>query len=193
MTDKATDVRNREDWLQRATELLTPMIEDAGGEVPQVRVSVGFPKGRRGRSRAIGQCWSNQSATDGVNNLFVCPTLDDAIEVLGVLLHELIHATVGVDAGHKGPFVMMSREVGLLRPWTATTPGDDLRDELTKLYEVLGAYPHQAMKVPATRKKGSTLKLWECECEPTVKLRVGKAEINVRCLDCGSDFLPREV
>ncbi len=37
-----------------------------------------------------------------------------------VLLHEMIHAAVGIDAGHKGPFKRAAIAVGLAGPMTAT-------------------------------------------------------------------------
>jgi len=33
---------------------------------------------------------------------------------------------VGCDQGHKGEFVALCKKIGLVKPWTATTPGPEL-------------------------------------------------------------------
>lgn len=35
---------------------------------------------------------------------------------------------------------------------------------------------------------GSRLRLWECGCEPPVKVRIGRDVFNAQCLDCDSPF-----
>jgi len=39
----------------------------------------------------------------------------------------------------------------------------------------------------AARSKGK-MKLWTCACSPPIRLRVGRAEIHVKCLDCDTEF-----
>jgi len=49
-------------------------------------------------------------------------TLQDPIEVLETLAHELIHVASGPNVGHKGAFVKIAKSIGFKAPWT-TTPG----------------------------------------------------------------------
>jgi hypothetical protein len=97
--------QTREAWLVRAadrlvTEFLLPVNRGATAEFC---VSVGFPKGRHGRGKAAGQCWSPKLARDGKAHIFVSPERDgsEAAVVLATVLHELIHATAGCEHGHK--------------------------------------------------------------------------------------------
>jgi len=179
----------REGWLKQAGLILRNQLVkgQAGLELPNYHVSVGFPRGSRGRQRAIGQCWSGAAAKDGHANIFVCPTQGDAVRVLDILLHELLHAATP-GAGHKGAFVKAAKAVGLLKPWTATTAGEVLREQLVRIAAQLGPYPHGAMSVGSDRPKpGSRLRLWECECG--IKVRVGRDEFNATCGECDSAFV----
>jgi hypothetical protein len=144
----------REGWLVAATALLDKKFFDGKGYTlpKKLACSCGFPKGARGR--AIGQCWPVETSTDGTINMFICPTQDNPIRVLDILLHELVHAQVGCAVGHKGPFKKMVKEFGLVGKATATyaEEGSDLWKELSHISEVLGPYPHKAMQ-PAMKKK----------------------------------------
>jgi hypothetical protein len=144
----------REQWLNAATELLDKKFFDGNGyTLPAKKAcSCGFPKSARGH--AIGQCWAPETSTDGTINMFICPTQDDPIRVLDILLHELIHAQVGTAAGHKGPFKKMAKEFGLEGKATATfaAEGSELWKQLSHISEQLGPYPHKKM-VPGLKKK----------------------------------------
>ena len=100
-----TPLTTREAWLTHFTEkYLWPRIEAVGGHRPQkYRVSVGFPKGRRGsKGHSIGQCWSQEVSADRACEIFVSPELD-AAQAVAVLAHETIHASVGVQCGPMRP------------------------------------------------------------------------------------------
>lgn len=155
-----TELRNtanvhttREGWLVAAMGLLDAKFFNGNGyTLPERRsCSCGFPKG--GKGHAIGQCWPPETSSDGTINMFICPTQDDPIKVLDILLHELIHAQVGCKEGHKGPFKKMAKEFGLVGKMTATyaEPGSDLWRALSHISEQLGPYPHKAMQ-PTKRK-----------------------------------------
>jgi hypothetical protein len=76
-----TPLTTREAWLTRIAEhYLWPRIEAAGGQRPRkYRVSVGFPKCRRGSNgHSIGQCWSQEASADQTCEIFVSPELDAA-------------------------------------------------------------------------------------------------------------------
>jgi hypothetical protein len=79
--------------------------------------------------------------------MFICPTQDEPIRVLDILLHELIHAQVGTAAGHKGPFKKLMKEFGLVGKATATyaEEGSELWLKLSRIATELGPYPHKKM------------------------------------------------
>lgn len=144
----------RESWLTEAVGLLWPMIEAEGyEEMPAFRISCGFPKG--GRGKTMGQCWDDEASKDKHAEIFVSPSYDNAIDVLETVLHEMIHAVVGVKEGHKGPFRKLAKAVGFLPPMTSTPASEELKDKLAHLCGSLGPYPHAALRT-LTRSKQST-------------------------------------
>lgn len=176
----------REAWLLEACEHLRPLLRDAGVECPPVSVSFGFPKGGRGRARSIAQCWPKDAADDGLHAVFVSPVLKDPERILDVLLHELVHAAVGTNCGHRGEFVTVARACGLVGPPTATTAGPELGRRLNAIAEALGPLPHAALSVVEQPKQTTRLRLWQCDCE--VKVRVASDQFEATCNRCGSRF-----
>lgn len=138
--------KTREQWLNAAAKKLqTQFFARTDHPIPgKLRVSCGFAF----RSpKAIGQCWSPKSSTDETTEMFICPTQSDPVRVLDILLHEMIHAAVGVEEGHKGNFRKMALDFGLRGKMTATyaEEGSDLHKRLMKLASSLGQYPHSAL------------------------------------------------
>ncbi len=193
--------KTREAWLQRATVRLVPLIDACGVKVPEkVHVSVGFPKGTRGRQPAIGQCFHKEASADAAPHVFICPTQGDAARVLDILAHELIHtATQG--AGHKGEFVRVAKAVGLKRPWTATTAGEELGLALRALAAELGPYPH-AVLTPGGKRAKSSNRQFKFVCGCGTIARHGYQEFEAVCRKlvdgpsgprvCNTPFLPAE-
>ncbi len=179
-------METREAWLLEACEHLRPVLRDAGVECPPVSVSMGFPKGGRGRGRSIGQCWPEQAAADGRPAIFVSPVLVNAERILDVLLHELVHAGVGTSCGHRGKFVTVARACGLVGPPTATSAGPELSRRLNAIAQTLGPLPHAALSVVEEPKQTTRLRLWQCDCE--VKVRVASDQFDATCNRCGSRF-----
>ena len=68
--------------------------------------------------------------------------LSDPMRVAGVLAHELVHATVGTQHGHKGPFTKLAKAIGLEGKMTATTEGDAFKQAVAPILEAVGPYPH---------------------------------------------------
>jgi hypothetical protein len=77
----------------------------------------------------------------------------------------MVHATVGLEAGHKGPFRKCAEAVGLKGKMTATVASDELKDKLTKIIEKIGPYPHAGLRAGRTMRAASKgmVKL-ECSC-----------------------------
>jgi len=144
----------REEWLLEAkTRLENEFFNRRTRKLPPVAVSCGIPKGS---SNAIGQCWDAKVASDGTTQIFICPSIDDPFQVLGTLLHELCHASVGVRYGHGPEFGRIARAVGLKGKLTQTVVENDSPTGifLTKIQESLGVYPHKALNKRKDKKKG---------------------------------------
>lgn len=143
----STEIKHttREAWLVAGTELLNKEFFDGNGyELPELRVSVGFP---RASSNAIGQCWDSKVSEDDHYEIFICPTQGAAGRVLDILLHELIHAAVGLKEGHRGKFRKLAKEFGLAGRMTATfaEEGSELHSQLQVVAGRLGKFPGAAM------------------------------------------------
>lgn len=156
---------NREQWLENAIEIIGKELFTKKGYKlpPKIRVSVGFPYGSRG-GKAIGQHWHPNASTDKVGCIFISPTLGTPEEALGTLVHELVHASVGNEAGHGPIFKKCALDVGLEGKMRSTTEGPELKKYLKVVIKNLGKYPH-ALLSPADRpnKKQST-RMIKMEC-----------------------------
>lgn len=185
--------RHREVWLAEAMEYVREHFADAGYEVPEhVRVGVGWPsKQATGVKRRIGEAWTNECSGDDVHEIIISLWLDDPIKVLGVLVHEVIHVTVGVQHGHKKPFTECMKLVGLCGKPTATEETDELVAKLEKWAKGLGAYPHARLDNDRQGKKQSTrligLTCPECECKIRVTAKWLDLYGTFPC-PCGADF-----
>lgn len=167
---------DREAWLEQATEVLRrDVFAPVGLEVPQVRVSVGFPRGARGgKADKIGQCWSPQVAGDALHHLFISPVVSDVVSVIGTLAHELVHATVGLKAKHGAAFKRAALSVGLEGKMTATTATAKLAERATLLpfayveiggkHERLGDYPHPTFDPRTLTTDKQTTRLIKVAC-----------------------------
>lgn len=147
--------KTREQYLHAASrEIERVFLRPRGLALPdRYAVSCGFPKGGHGgRDVAIGQCWSPEVSQGRVHEVFISPALAGANEVLATLLHEIVHAVVGISQGHKGKFRTLARECGLRGKLTATyVPEATICGGLlARMSDRLGTYPHRAL-VPVRR------------------------------------------
>ena len=143
MTNQPAPLKlDREAWLTEAAGLILDELIAPHCELPTrpYRISVGFPSGKV--SRVVAQCWVSAASADGTNEIFVSPTVDDSLEVLAAVVHELVHYTDDCQSGHKGHFARVARQVGLVGRLTATTAGDGLVRSLQQYVDLLGQIPH---------------------------------------------------
>lgn len=186
---------NRETWLGALVDALRPTFASLGYPLPErIRVSCGWPSrsALSGKARRIGEAWSHRCSGDGAHETFLSPALADPIEVGAVLVHELVHHAVGVEAGHKGPFRACALAVGLTGPMRATSAGDELRERLHALAEQLGPYPHAALNGGEGRKKQSTrmLKVACADCGCVVRMtRQWLDQIGAPTCACGGSMV----
>lgn len=166
----------REEWLTKLANLMRDTLFKQAGiafENGEYRVSVGWTS----RRKAIGECWGPQASAAQYREIFISPKLFEALDVAATLAHELCHATLPYGVGHKRAFQKHADAIGLVKPWTATTPGGTFlrwwRDEAS---EIMGEYPHAGMMRDAGLKKQTT-RLIKVHCPA--------------CQDQGSPYLAR--
>lgn len=180
MSSHSNAMKYREQWLHEAVHQYRPWMKELKAPIPdKVYVSCGFPKGRHGAGQAIGQCWPPQSTVDGTTQMFICPTQDEPVRVLDILLHECIHAGCGNECGHKGEFKRVARELGLQGKLTATYAelGTPLHARLQEVAEKLGPYPHSGMILVKKAKKESNWIRLKSPEDPDYTLVISKTSI----------------
>jgi SprT-like family len=156
----ATSSELRQRWLERAAEGLRLRFADAGYAVPQkVRVSIGWPK-RAATCGAVGECWATEASSDQHAELFISPQLTEGARIIDVLAHELVHATVGTEAGHGKLFKRCALAVGLQGPMRTTTAGPDFAAWADALLRKIGRYPAGFL----TDSPRQSTRLRRCQC-----------------------------
>lgn len=156
----------REAWLVSAVDKLKPLFAEVDKEIPTVRLSVGWPGGRGKKNLTIGECWPTVLAADEVAQVFISPVLDEAALVLATLAHELVHVVDDCKSGHKKPFAVIAKGIGLTGKMTATVAGDELKRRLAAIAAQLGTYPHakltRVVPGPGGKTKGNRNLKVEC-------------------------------
>jgi hypothetical protein len=188
---------NREQWLMRAVVKARPLFKRSGFEVPaNIRVSCGLPSVRAfGKRRAVGECWAAMATRDRKVEIYVSPTIDDGTEVLGTLLHELVHAVVGVDKGHGTAFKRCASLVGLEGKPRECGAGKALKPWVVSVVKALGAYPHGRLDkfTNGRKKEGTRLLKAECpECGYTVRVTRKWVDVGLPTCCCGGGFVCEE-
>ena len=182
----------REEWLMAAVVKLRELFAEIDVEIPDVRVSVGWPGGGgRGQAERIGECWVTEASNDAVAQLFVSPALDDPMQVLSTLTHELVHASDNCESGHRGVFRKRALAIGLEGRMTATVAGEGLLARLAAIEESLGAFPHAALSKGASgRKKQGTrmFKLVCPSCDYAVRTTRKWLDVGLPTCPCGTEM-----
>jgi hypothetical protein len=151
---------NREAYLNYITDsYIRPHFTRAGYTIPDnVRMSCSLTS----RKKHIGECWSSIASEDNTFEIFIAPKIADSNEVIAILIHELIHATVGLQAGHGKEFKQCALSVGLQGKMTSTTASPDLEDQINIWIAESGNYPHAPL-TQSNIKKQSTRQI-KCVC-----------------------------
>ena len=163
-----THTTNRETWLNEITnQFIRPHFQSKGYTIPDtVRMGCSFTsrgafKRKGQKSTRIGECWSDTASEGGNIEIMISPTIADSVRAVGILIHELCHATVGNIHGHDNVFKQCAVAVGLEGKMTATTETEALQATIKEWLEVMGEYPHA--KLNARMSKQST-RLHKCDC-----------------------------
>lgn len=156
----------RENWLNAFVDNARPHFIRVGAPLPErVRVSVGFTS-TGARSNRIGECWSNAASSDGYFEIFLKPTIETDARMADILTHELVHAAVGIAAGHGKPFARVATALGLVGRMTSTTAGTDWYLWALPILSELGAMPYGAMTGgQSTAKPKQKTNLLKAECD----------------------------
>jgi hypothetical protein len=143
MTDKKI---TREEWLHKIVTHARPMFIEAGAPLPEegkLRVAIGLPF----RSRtATGQCWHSTAAKDKGREIWVSPVLasQGELSITGTLVHELCHAALPDETGHKAPFSNLGKALHLTgKPTEMGGRGEAFKEVWGPILKEVGPYPGQ--------------------------------------------------
>ena len=155
----------REAWLNAFVALARPHFERVNAPLPgRVRVSVGFTS-HGARSNRIGECWANEASADGYFEIFLKPTIETDSRMADILTHELVHAAVGIDAGHGPKFKAVAEALGLKGRMTSTTASAAWYAWALPILDVLGPMPYGALQDgKSTAKPKQKTNLLKVEC-----------------------------
>lgn len=159
----------REQWLLKAVDhFRSGLFRDHGAEIPEVRVSVGFP-GKNAR-KVVGVYYKTTACLDGIPQIYISPVHRDPVAALDTLVHELVHAC-RPDAGHGKDFRKLALAVGLQGPMRSASAGPELKERLNTLAQELGEFPHAGINLADRKKQTTRLNKAECrECGYTVRV-----------------------
>jgi hypothetical protein len=171
--------KTKENWLHNAVVELATEFKSEGLTMPKKwRISSGFPSkgGLAAKKRTIGQCWSPEASGDKTTEIIISITQDNVLKILGVVAHEMVHAVVGIPAGHRAPFKKLATSIGLEGKMTTTTEGPEFIRRTKAIIKRLGKYPHAALDHTMDPKKKQSTRMIKVEC------------VNEMGIDCGMIF-----
>jgi hypothetical protein len=161
---------NREEWLTKAADRVRLHGASVGVTVPtNVRVSIGFPSTRAIGSRSgrvVGQCFHPPASSDASFQIFISPVHVTTEAILDTLVHELTHAAVSPNRGHRSAFQQAAAKMGLVGPrWTsAGFPNGVLPDWAAAIVTDLGPIPHPALDPGQLAGKPQTTRMVKLQC-----------------------------
>ena len=159
---------SREQWLTEISDLmLADLFLPIGAHIREnlkLKLSVGFPPGTRVNTRIVGCCFPSSASKDGYSEIFVSPIIDDSLEILTTLVHELCHAIDDCQSKHRGLFATLAIGAGLMRPLASAHASPELREVLQSYVDMFGPIPHAGIDYTAKKQQSNRqLKVW-CDC-----------------------------
>ena len=156
----------REQWLKATALAMSPKFKELGYDLPDFRISCGFPSrnATARRNRATGQCWQDTASEDKHYEIFISPVIDDVMDIAATIAHELVHAVMPPNTGHKGKFPATCKALGLDGKPTSTSAGEAFKQWCKPILDSIGDYPHARLNV-ASKPKAQGTRMIKCMCE----------------------------
>lgn len=168
---------SRETWLRAATSALRPHFEQAGYPLPdRLRFAIALTSSGRKVERQPGETWHSSVSADNTWEVIIRADKSDPAEVLGILVHELVHTVLPMEAGHGPLYKKAAVAIGLQGPARSASPTPLLTHRLSDIAASLGPLPHASLDIvkgprPVARPVGAPKKQ---------KARMRKAECTVK-------------
>tara|TARA_R100000541_G_scaffold640_4_gene4100 strand:+ start:2875 stop:3474 length:600 start_codon:yes stop_codon:yes gene_type:complete len=192
---------NRETWLNLMIDKAVPIFDKAGFKISDIRkklkVSCSMMVGQRKSSKfgAIGMHLPTEWNKEKNHEMLISPTLEDGVQVVAILIHEMTHAIQRHMYGytvkaHGKEFRKIALAVGLQGKMTATTESPELKIIIENWINEIGKYPHDKINLNARKKQGVRnlkVKCQSCEWSFRTSNKNILAMTSSRCLSCGDD------
>ena len=170
-----TSKLSRENYLIQATDIMRKsLFKPKGYKVPKVELSISWAtrgnRNRKGNAKTLGQCFPKQMHAGGINQIVITPnydgsTIKGSLDILGTLVHELVHAVDNCVSGHGQAFKKCALAVGLTMPMRSTGESDELKEYLRKnIIDKLGLFPHKKVTLNGTKKQTTRNIKVACDC-----------------------------
>ncbi len=162
----------RQQWLdQCAVELKGHFLacQPATAYPDKIRVSWGFPSKRAtGKIKAIGIYYAPAFTADAHAEIFIHPIHatkpTPEMDIAATMAHELAHAILGHEVGHKAPFKRLVTAIGLTGKPTSTSAGPDFIAAMTAKLAALGPFPTSGLDPANGPGKKQSTRLKKCSC-----------------------------
>lgn len=141
---------NREGWLSAVAAAMAPWFKDLGYQLPRVRFTLSLMP----RRTAVGCCYDHSASADNTHEILIRLDRVEPLDVAAIVAHELVHAVVGVAAGHGPRFRKAARAIGLEGPMRATVAGSAFKQRVSELLDKLGPFPHAALDFGSGARSG---------------------------------------
>jgi hypothetical protein len=183
-------------WLEQSYERLRETKLSEAPELSKVALAYSFPtKGAASGSVStrVGE-WIGSELSGSPNGerqlIVIHPMLwEDPAEVLGTLAHEMCHACTP-DDGHGAKFAALAKRIGLVGKPTQAGAGAEFRAWVDAEFTSgkLAPFPAGAVAIHRRKVQGTRMRLYECACDPPVKVRCARDDLRAECQECGELF-----
>lgn len=176
-------------YLDAAYDLIRAELMNEAPPRASVALAFSFPTRGATTAKVLGQCLHLAKVKKQVQKKFLVlhPAIwkaKDGLRVLGTLAHEMAHAALPVGTKHGPAFAKLVTRIGLEGKPTATTEGPAFKQWAEKAYRRLPPFPGGIDLTFEVKKQTTRLRLFECQCDPPVKVRVGRDEFDATCNAC---------
>ena len=121
-----------EAWLRAAFDALRPDFEAIGKTLPAaIHRNFGFTSHGSKKTGITGQYYDGGASTDKIPKLIIRCNTDDPAAILEAVVHQCVHAVVGVKEGHGKAFREVALRIGLEPPMRTSKAGKRLRSVYT--------------------------------------------------------------
>jgi len=154
-----------QEWINRIVLWTITTLEQAGVSNPDLHlvVSPGFTSGGSRKTKVLGQCYSPECAADGkTNHVFLNPRMNDNIVIIGAIIHEVIHAVIGIDKKHGAAFKSAMAICNLTGKATSTKLNEAGLEWAKKIITRYGDYPRPSFTGAAIKKQTTNLIKAQC-------------------------------